>query len=121
MMEVEKIDKQIEDFQNSIKKDDAKIYQMLKGAFDDGEVKQFINTLMTNKSPQIRTQDNPQFSIAHNKELDCFDFTFKKINYSGEEMQSMASFIYTMGKYTDDKVRFGSVVEIVEKPKIILQ
>lgn len=76
---------------------------------------------MTNKNPQIRTQDNPQFSITHNKELDCFDFTFKKTEYTGAEMQSMASFIYTMGKYTNEQVRFGSVVEIEKKPKIILQ
>jgi hypothetical protein len=72
----------------------------------------------------IQEQDNPFFSITHNKELDCYDMILKKSSYETEkELVGILSFVHQTGLYCpESNLRIGIEEEPkikVKKPKII--
>jgi hypothetical protein len=72
----------------------------------------------------IQEQDNPYFSIKHNKEHDCFDMILKKESYNTEkELVAILSFVHQTGLYCpESSLRIGiEEPQIkVKKPKLIL-
>ena len=71
----------------------------------------------------IQEQDNPFFSIKHNKELDCFDMILKKKSYNTEkELVAILSFVHQTGLYCPEStLRIGIEEPQIKtkKPKII--
>lgn len=59
------------------------------------------------KKNKIIPQSNEQFSCIENTELECFDILFKKLEYTSQEVHSIAEFVFNMGRMTDDTVRFA--------------